>query len=299
VNGSTIATDSESQGRGQRYTGGLLPLTLFACLVLAHDAEAQATSPEDLARLVNHAYVIDHGFGAYSVANQRATLLQIPVSISLRSIEKYPWGLRLRLTGVFGIHNFTTIEDLELGQIRSVTVIPGLELLLPLGRASMARPYVDVGIARVLTADRDVLISSTGVRFEFVFLWKRFEIGVEPRLQFNLAKESKRNDDDFGTLALKVDARHPLWFKMGAHQPEMGVYVESGYLFDDLSFTKVEGGTLDINEQYEVGVSFGFQDRPKVLFLTVPRIGVGYRFGDGLKGFRIRIGGDRITRLPR
>ncbi|MGB5526486.1 MAG: hypothetical protein WBN79_06475, partial [Gemmatimonadota bacterium] len=33
-------------------------------------------------------------------------------------------------------------------------------------------------------------------------------------------------------------------------------------------------------------------------FIRVPRLGVGYRFGDGLSGLSIRIGGDRVTRLP-
>ena len=127
---------------------------------------------------------------------------------------------------------------------------------------------------------------------------RRFEIGFEPRLQFNVSKATKARDDDFGTVAAKLDARHPLWFEIGGYRPDLGVYIETGYFFDDLSFTSVGGELQRIDEQYEVGVSFGFRSRPKLLFFRFPRIGVGYRFGDGLAGFRIRIGGDRITRLP-
>ena len=46
---------------------------------------------------------------------------------------------------------------------------------------------------------------------------------------------------------------------------------------------------------YELGVSLGFfYPRPKIWFVRVPRLAIGYRFG-GLNGLRIRIGGDWIT----
>jgi hypothetical protein len=44
-----------------------------------------------------------------------------------------------------------------------------------------------------------------------------------------------------------------------------------------------------------VGMSFGFsRGRPKIWFFRIPRLRVGYRFGD-LTGFRIRLGGDWMT----
>jgi hypothetical protein len=50
---------------------------------------------------------------------------------------------------------------------------------------------------------------------------------------------------------------------------------------------------------YEIGATIGFRFlAPKIWFIAVPRLSVGYRFGDGLTGLRIRIGGDRVTRLP-
>jgi hypothetical protein len=44
--------------------------------------------------LVNLAYDHTYGFGGYSVADQDVTLIQVPISVTLRSLEKYKWGLR-------------------------------------------------------------------------------------------------------------------------------------------------------------------------------------------------------------
>ena len=66
-----------------------------------------------------------------------------------------------------------------------------------------------------------------------------------------------------------------------------------------MNFTDEVGGRESVRWQYEVGVTLGFRvQAPKIWFIRVPRLGVGYRFGDGLEGLSIRIGGDRVTRLP-
>ena len=63
-------------------------------------------------------------------------------------------------------------------------------------------------------------------------------------------------------------------------------------------YPAITGATRDaINTNLEVGFGFGFsQARPKIWFVTVPRIRVGYRFGD-LEGWRIRLGGDWLTQV--
>jgi len=90
----------------------------------------------------------------------------------------------------------------------------------------------------------------------------------------------------------------PSGSRSAVHQPDAGVYFESGYLFNELSFVTGTGDPLKIDQQYEVGGSFGFRDRATIWVVTLPRVGVGYRFGGGLKGIRIRIGGNRVLRLP-
>ena len=96
-----------------------------------------------------------------------------------------------------------------------------------------------------------------------------------------------------------MDARYPLGFTIGGSTPDVGGYFEPGFFPNGLSFTNSDGSRTSIQKQYEVGITLGFRDlAPKIWFFRVPRLGVGYRYGDGLTGLQIRIGGDRVTRLP-
>jgi hypothetical protein len=259
---------------------------------------AQSQFSVDPDETINYAFDYSYGFGTYEVTDHRVTLLQVPVSFTLRSLEKYNWGIRLRVSGVLAIYDFTTIEEFEIEQIRSVTLVPGIEFLFPTGSRSLLRPHLDIGVAKP-EGGSAIPLSAAGVRWEFVTNWRRWEIGVEPRLQFGLSRtDSEKDDEGFGDLGAYLDARYPFWFQISRHQPDWGVYFESGWLFNELTFLTVTGGQRRIDQQYEIGVTLGFRDRAKIWFVTLPRIGVGYRFGGGMSGIRIRIGGNRMLRFP-
>ncbi len=105
-------------------------------------ARAQSRPPVDPEETINYAFDYSYGFGTYEVTDHRVTLLQVPVSFTLRSLEKYNWGIRLRLSGLIAFYDFTTIEEFEIEQIRSITVVPGIEFLPhrePLPAAAVSR----------------------------------------------------------------------------------------------------------------------------------------------------------------
>lgn len=266
------------------------------------DASAIQTqvAPEPI---VSHDYLDSYaasGFGGYEIGDQTTRVLNVPVTIWLRHTRDHPWGLRLRVTGVLGVQQFDRVGDLRPDDIRAAALIPGVELVFPLSRTSTLRPYLDVGAGWELDGDRAVGYSSAGLWTEFVFPWRAFELGLEPRA----AWRASWRDDGPGTghalVSIRADARHPLWFEIAGHLPEVGPYLEPGYFVNGLEFTTAAGRTIELRQQYEVGVGFSFRgEAPRLWFVRVPYIGLGYRFGGDLQGLRVRIGGDRLTRLPR
>ncbi len=77
-----------------------------------------------------------------------------------------------------------------------------------------------------------------------------------------------------------------------------GIYGETGYFLNSLDFISVGGTPTDAQSAFEVGVTLGFYDtRPKIWFIRIPRISVGYRFRGDISGIRIRIGGDWATKV--
>jgi hypothetical protein len=253
---------------------------------------------------VNYPWILssaDGGFGSGSVGDQNSRVLTVPVSIWLRRLTGgRTLGLRLRITGVIGYQDFERLADFEVESIRLGGVFPGIEFLLPLSDRSMLRPFMDIGIGLTSTEIAEVLLTTIGLRTEFVFPWKQWELGLEPRAQVGLSwSNTELGDQEYATLTARMDARYPLGFTIGGSTPDVGGYFEPGFFPNSLSFTNADGSRTSIQKQYEVGITLGFRDlAPRIWFFRVPRLGLGYRYGDGLTGMQIRIGGDRVTRLP-
>ncbi len=286
------------------------PLSLFlllasvGLLLAPTRARAQDTPDLELGDEVNYPWTFsttEGGFGSGSAGDQSSQVLIIPVSIWLRRLtDGRKLGLRFRLTGVIGFQEFERLEDFKVESIRLGGVFPGIEFLIPLSDRSMLRPFADIGVGLTNSEIEELLLTTFGLRTEFVFPWKRWELGLEPRVQAGVSwANTELLDDEYVMLTARMDARYPLGFQIGGETPDVGAYFEPGYFANALEFTGVGGTRESIEKQYEIGVTVGFREQaPKIWFIRVPRFGVGYRFGDGLTGLRIRIGGDRVTRLP-
>lgn len=279
---------------------------LFTCALLA--LAPGSTNAQDPAALEPDEVVNpwtftgnDNGLSSSSVGGQQTRVLSITPSIWLRRLaDERQLGLRLRLTGIIGFTEFERLEDFDIESVRIGGVIPGIELLFALGPRSMLRPYLDLGIGLTNSEIEQLSLIKAGIRTEFVFPWRRWELGLEPRMEAGWGDAGRDLvDASYAVIAAKMDARYPLGFRIGGQVPDVGAYIEPAWFLDGLRFEATEGTRLTIDEQFEVGVTLGFRYvAPKIWFFRVPRLGVGYRFGDGLAGLRIRIGGDRVTRLP-
>lgn len=281
-----------------------LAVALVALTLLPAPSSAQDTGDPDVGDEVHYPWTLataDGGFGSTAVGDQKSRVLTVPVSIWLRRLKDgRTLGLRLRLTGVIGFQDFQRLGDFDVESVRLGGVFPGIEFLLPLGDRSMLRPFGDIGFGLTNSEVDEVWLTTFGMRTEFVFPWKRWELGLEPRIQAGVSWANvELLDDEYVLISAGMDARYPLRFTIGGATPDIGAYFEPGYFPNALGFSGASGSRGAIQKQYELGVTLGFRTlAPKIWFFRVPRLGVGYRFGDGLEGLRIRIGGDRVTRLP-
>lgn len=282
----------------------LLLLASAGLVTFPAPSAGQGVPEADPGHEVNYPWTLtttDGGVGFSSIGDQKSRVLTVPASIWLRRLTgDRAVGLRLRLTGVVGYQDFERLDEFDVESLRLGGVFPGLEVLLPLSDRSMLRPFVDIGVGLTNSEVEELLLTTFGLRTEFVFPWRRWELGLEPRAQAGFSwADTELLDQEYVLLAVRMDARYPLDFKIGGRIPDVGAYFESGYFPDGLGFSSADGIQGSVDFEYEVGLIVGFREQaPKIWFIPVPRLGVGYRFGDGLTGFRIRIGGERVTRLP-
>ncbi len=259
-------------------------------------------------------YSTDDGIGFSSLGQgaQNTNLLNIPISFWLRrlpccgnpitpAVEDRTVGVRLRLTSVIGFAQFDSISQFDINTVDLGAIFPGIEVLFKTGELSMLRPYLDVGWAATSSNETTLVFGELGLRTEFVFPWKRWELGLEPRLKASYSFTDIENADlSSFTLSAKMDARYPLGFTIRDQTPDIGVYFQPTWYPDEISYVAADGVERSISSQYELGATFGFRFLAPMLcgLFRWPRLGVGWDFGEGTGGWRIRIGGDRVTRLP-
>ena len=115
---------------------------------------------------------------------------------------------------------------------------------------------------------------------------------LEPKLEYTLNRSSGPTlEEGLGLVGLKLGARHPLGITLRSTRLDAGAYFDFDYYFDDVELRSPAGPPTRIDQQYEVGLSIGTAEVAKVWKLSVPRFVVGYRFGDGVRGIHIVLGG--------
>ncbi len=240
-------------------------------------------------------FAIQTSYDGLDHEGEKIQSIRIPVNITLRSWHERPFGLRLRLAGTFATSDLESLLDGEFEKVSVSSFLPGLEFVIPLGRNHLLRPHIDAGVGIESGSDRTEFLASIGLRTAFIFSGNHYFAGLEPGFQVNTRPGADPESDVVFSSFFTLSGRRVLGFTIAGHQPDAGVFIETGYDFNALELTSVRSTRDAVNTQYEVGVGFGFsQSRPKIGFISMPRIRVGYRFGD-LEGFRIRIGGDWLN----
>jgi len=292
----------------------LCAAALLAAVRSVHGQETPSLDPDEV---LNYAWIYsseddDIVFSSTSLGVQNMSRLSIPISIWLRrlpccgnpvtpGVEGRTLGVRLRLTGVIGFAEFDSIAAFDIHSVDLGAIVPGVELMFKTGERSMLRPYVDVGWGTTSSDTTSLVYGEAGLRTEFVFPWRTWELGLEPRFSGGYAFTDIENADLSNIrISSKVDARYPLGFTIAGQTPDIGAYFEPIWYPNSIEFRTASGEEESVSLQYELGITLGFRYlAPNFCNLfRLMRIGVGWRFGEETSGLHIRIGGDRATRLP-
>jgi hypothetical protein len=285
--------------------GGWLGLGLVLLGALtgpAQDAAAQADSHQ-LEVQVNLPYAVQFGFGTYDVGGLSVNVFRVPVPYTfVLGPEEEAW--RLVLTGYPGYGHFsfetrvfgpkiTASEDL-------VFLLPQAELQIPLRRGWTVKPYVAAGLGWTFNASAAIEGQPGGqlhVDEGFISLYAAgisnlFEVPVQDFLLSFGTKLAGAGDggQGFGTLQNGLEVRHPIGVRVKGLVPDVGVSFVHSYFFPSAKFSLPGQLPLEVSHQFEFGVSVGAAKPATLWIFENPRIGVSYRFGDGLTGFRVNFG---------
>ncbi len=263
---------------------GAVASLLFVAVPLSAQDDVGSSPPSH-----PHAFgIADGGDGSLETG---VTDLRIPMGFTLFQPTDDKWGLRLRLIAYAGVYDFTTEEGIDLDlRFKSFAATPGVEFLFPAWEAWIFKPFAEVGFGRDFDNALSFGLWSVGMRTLATWPVKRWALSFGTKIQYLSTFTSDiAFDDDYGEIRLGFDARHPLGLTIaGAPADLSGYFIRRQYV--DALIERDEGEPLEIRYTNEVGLTFGTTPKSKVWSVSLPRIGLGYRWSPHIRGWRINFG---------
>jgi len=275
----------------------LLALSALVVAAPASPGHAQSPAPTpdpNTVVTVNFVYAAQLGFGGYSLDGLTASVYTLPVPFTFANVADTGCDLRLRIPVQYARFTFDdryqgeriTAED------NVIAIPPLLELTIPVRPWWHIKPFAQWGPGVNLNDDDWGYIYSGGVRQLFEARWRGFLFG------FGQALFAAGNDaftggaaEVYGVFEAGVEARHPLGFRLWTLEPDVGPYFVFYHFMPDVTLSRFLNDPLDLENQYEIGFSFGSVTPITLAGFTVEqRIGGSYQFGDGLEAWRLNFG---------
>jgi len=260
------------------------------CLLLVGQIHAQDGGDGSSTPAV-HPFAFALGSGDSAASETKVYDLRIPMYFTLIPVEDRPWGLRLKVTAFAGVYKFTVDEAIDLNlRFQSLAATPGVEFLVPAGKGWMLKPFTEIGYAYDFDDGLGFGVWSVGMRTLVTWPIGKIDLSFGTKVQyFSTFTSDLGLADDFGEVRLGLNASHPLPFTIGGNQGNLSLYfIRRQYV--DAFIARDEGDPLEIQYSNELGFAFDTTPKVKLWFFKLPRIGLGYRWGQNIKGVRLNFG---------
>ena len=96
--------------------------------------------------------------------------------------------------------------------------------------------------------------------------------------------------EHYVSLQIGGEVRRSLGFQVAGISPDLGLYAANYYYPTALEFSRFLKPILRVSNQGEIGFSVGSATPFQLLWLSNPRIGVGFVFGGGLDVWHVNFG---------
>lgn len=286
----------------------ILPIAA-ACSLLTGLIPAAAAQDFVIEAVVNTPYVVQFGFGSYNVNGLSVSVYRVPLSHTVPLGAEKDDG-ELKLTGYLG-YGHATFETRLLGPELTASqdylfLMPQAELAIPLRKGWTLKPYVAAGLGwsfngTVELAGQPVQHGEDG--YSLLYLAGIGSLIELPVTEYRVSLGSKLGwaevkpfpltapgSQSFATFQNGLEVRHPLGVRVGGRELSLAASFIYYFFFPPAEFSRPGDRPLEVSQQFEFGGTLGFAEPTKIWFIDNPQIGVSYRFGDGLTGFRLNVG---------
>lgn len=267
-------------------------ISMAAALWLAAPAQAQVAVQQRAERtdeLFNWYYASIFGTGYYRIGEERVAVLRVPLRYELRPASAEHWGVRLTLPVSAAFAQFD-LRDFNLGQVKTqgLTVLPGIELEIPLRQDWTLRPFANLGGGwEFHTGASSTVFSLGATTLHTRPVGEASRLALGGRLAY-AGYSAGSEASQLLQLSLGSEIAVPAGFAIAERAALVAFQLTGTVYFKELEFLLPSTGGTQVSRELELGVALGVQRPFEILGVTFDRIGLAYRAGDNdLRGVRI------------
>ena len=273
---------------------------LLACgavLLFPVSGAAQQTRITEEATLINWWYSATYGTGFYKIGPAVATVLRFPVSYRLREMEDGKSGINLIAPVTVAMYhlNFNDFDQIDIREdVAAASVLPGIELDVPMTDAWRLRPFAQVGVGTEFgDIPRTAYIYTAGLKSLYRFPGQDWRWSVGNALfaagyRLRDGSEAQR----IGSFQIGLNLETPWHVNVWDRGVHFNSHVIARGYFSDLAFANPTPGELVVRREYEVGFSLTTPQEVSILGFGADTIGLGLRFANNVRGISL------VTEFP-
>ena len=265
-------------------------LIIITTLFFIYSNYASAAEDEGAFGLTNFAFASYLGTGFYTTTGQSVFVIQLPFEHTIKQKSETEAGWVLNLPVTVGFINFDEIDVENLpnlkGDASTITFLPGIEYQYPITPDWYVAPFADYGFARDLNHTNNILITGIGIKSYADFHLKNglFTLGN----RFLHARERSgdtSNDSSYSLIETGLNYRITSDYSFENGALYTNLYYINFYYPNDLVFLSQTDNPVRVGVENEVGITLS--NISDFLFFEKPQLGIGVRFGNDVKVYRI------------
>jgi len=258
----------------------------LVCATSAHAQTKSQTQSEQ--QSLNWYYSAVFGTGVYKAGDTVVSVLQVPFGHELKAPSADEWGLKLVVPVSVGFHNFEFDQLLEgktPNSVGTLSIFPGVEAQIPVASNWRLKPYANVGWGWDLSGGGGALIYAGGVKSLFALpVARNVELSLGNQLTLAGYSPEGGSNQPLGIFVAGANVEVVSEWKLLDRPLIVGTHLIYYYYFNRLRFPTANDPDNKISEQGEIAISLSVKKAIDFSLFDLDRIGLGFRFGAGLKG---------------
>jgi hypothetical protein len=274
----------------------LFLFSLAAWIFLAATDAASQKMPrlgESPSPVLNHAFATQLGSGIYRVDGRMAYIYRFDTAAPLARHDSTN-VLRLRFPVTIGFFDFeiTDVINIDLpDHIATLSLVPTLEYDIAMQPNWWLEPFIGAGGGHDFSTNTSSFIYATGMQSFAFFPWDATDVRLGNRLVYSGYTTSAASFvDDFAIFESGVDFRKLLGIRIADYDLDWSLFgVNMIYLLSP-HIINLNPDRMVAHAEWEFGVTMGIHQRPRILGIALPRIGLSYRFSSKADAIRLVFG---------